>query len=98
AGRAARPRPGGMAARCAGDGGGTAAAHAWCVRAGAADPWAGPRMSDRLLAGVELGGTKCVCTLASAGGEIVAQEMVPTAVDADETLGRIEAILAGWKA
>lgn len=55
-------------------------------------------MSGPLLAGVELGGTKCICTLASAAGDIVAQETVPTGADADETLGAIAAILARWKA
>ncbi len=51
----------------------------------------------QLLAGVELGGTKCICTLASPDGEIVAQETIPTS-SPEETLGRIEAALAGWKA
>jgi fructokinase len=55
-------------------------------------------MSERLLAGVELGGTKCICTLASAEGEIAAQEIVPTGSDPEETLGRIAALLARWKA
>ncbi|MDB5692428.1 MAG: hypothetical protein JWO81_1491 [Alphaproteobacteria bacterium] len=50
-----------------------------------------------LLAGVELGGTKCICTLASSPDEIVAQEIVPTGA-AEETLARIEAILARWRA
>jgi fructokinase len=50
-----------------------------------------------MLAGVELGGTKCICTLASADGEIVAQEAVPT-TGPEETLGRIDAVLARWKA
>lgn len=49
-----------------------------------------------LLAGVELGGTKCICTLASTDGEIIAQEIVPT-TSPDETLGRIEAVLARWE-
>jgi fructokinase len=53
-------------------------------------------MSAPLLAGVELGGTKCICTLASADGAIAAQESVPTG-EAEETLGRIEAILARWQ-
>ena len=53
-------------------------------------------MSSGLLAGVELGGTKCICTLASVDGEIVAQETVPT-TSPEETLGRIEAVLARWK-
>jgi len=54
-------------------------------------------VSGGLLAGVELGGTKCICTLATAEGEIIAQEMAPT-TGPEETLGRIEAILARWKA
>jgi fructokinase len=48
-----------------------------------------------LVAGVELGGTKCVCTLASGSEEIAARETLPTTTP-EETLGRIEAILAGW--
>lgn len=51
-----------------------------------------------MLAGVELGGTKCICTLASAAGEIVAQETVPTGADAEATLARIKAILSSWHA
>ena len=51
---------------------------------------------ETLLAGVELGGTKCICTLATSAGEIVAQETMPT-TDPEETLGRIEAVLAGWQ-
>lgn len=47
------------------------------------------------LAGVELGGTKCICTLAFGPDAIVAQETVPT-TDPAETLGRIEAILESW--
>lgn len=53
-------------------------------------------MSGALFAGVELGGTKCICTLASSAGEIVTQETVPT-TSPDETLGRIEAVLTRWK-
>ena len=48
-----------------------------------------------LVAGVELGGTKCVCTLASGPGDVRARQVVPTA-GAEETLGAIERILAGW--
>ena len=55
-------------------------------------------MSDALLAGVELGGTKCICTLAATDGEIVAQEVVPTGGIPDEALGSIAAILARWRA
>ncbi|HEY0413047.1 MAG TPA: ROK family protein [Allosphingosinicella sp.] len=46
-------------------------------------------------AGVELGGSKCVCTLASGPDDIAAREIVPTTTP-DETLGRIEAVLGGW--
>jgi fructokinase len=48
-----------------------------------------------VIAGVELGGTKCVCTLALPTGEILAQEMVPT-TGAEETLGALEQILSRW--
>lgn len=54
-------------------------------------------MSGPHLAGVELGGTKCICTLASAEGEIVAQEIVPTGAEPDETLARLAGIVADWK-
>jgi fructokinase len=54
-------------------------------------------MSAPLLAGVELGGTKCICTLASPAGEILAQEIVPTGEDAEAVLGRISAVLARWR-
>jgi fructokinase len=52
-------------------------------------------MADRVLAGVELGGTKCVCVLATSDGEILAQERVETAMP-DETLPRIKAVLRHW--
>lgn len=52
-------------------------------------------MIDRLYAGVELGGTKCVCTLASGPADVVEQHRVAT-TDPDETLGAIERLLAGW--
>lgn len=52
-------------------------------------------MAEAMLAGVELGGTKCVCVLATPGGEILAQERVDT--EAPEiTVPRIRAILHGW--
>jgi fructokinase len=47
------------------------------------------------FAGVELGGTKCVCTLAYSPDEIVRQVVVPTTVPA-ETLGAIERLLREW--
>ncbi|MGQ0559758.1 MAG: ROK family protein [Sphingosinicella sp.] len=47
-------------------------------------------------AGVELGGTKCVAILARDAGDVLARETIPT-TSPDETLGRIERILLGWK-
>lgn len=52
-------------------------------------------MTDLPFAGVELGGTKCVCTLAHSPEEIVRQETIPTTVP-DETLGAIETLLNDW--
>ncbi len=52
-------------------------------------------MAETMLAGVELGGTKCVCVLATPEGEIAAQERVDT--EAPEiTVPRIRAILRDW--
>lgn len=48
-----------------------------------------------LLAGVELGGTKCVCTLARGPGDIVDQRSIPTTVPS-ETLPAIVAVLDRW--
>lgn len=48
-----------------------------------------------VVAGVELGGTKCICVLGTADGEIRAQVEVPT-TQPEETLGRIEAVSSGW--
>ncbi|HEV2866929.1 MAG TPA: ROK family protein, partial [Allosphingosinicella sp.] len=53
----------------------------------------GPEDS-RILAGVELGGTKCVCILAR-GRDIVARTTVPTR-SPGETLGEVTAILGRW--
>ena len=47
-------------------------------------------------AGVELGGTKCVATLARSADDVLAREVVPTALP-DETLDRLERILLDWK-
>lgn len=52
-------------------------------------------MANSVLAGVELGGTKCVCVLATADGEILAQERVETAAPR-VTLPQIKAILRNW--
>ena len=46
-------------------------------------------------AGVELGGTKCLCVLGHPSGTILEEQVVPTTAP-DETLGRIEQILSGW--
>ncbi|QIK79929.1 ROK family protein [Sphingomonas piscis] len=49
-----------------------------------------------MIAGVELGGTKCICSLADASGDVRAQETVAT-TSPDETLAAIERILIGWQ-
>ncbi len=48
-----------------------------------------------LIAGVELGGTKCVCILGSGPGAVEAEVRLPT-TRPDETLAAIEAVLDGW--
>ena len=55
-----------------------------------------PQTGGRLLAGVELGGTKCVCILGTGPDDIRAQERLLTA-DPESTLGRIEALLEQWQ-
>jgi fructokinase len=55
----------------------------------------GNSVSGLPFAGVELGGTKCVCTLAHSPDEILRQEMIPT-TSPDETLGTIEMLLLDW--
>jgi fructokinase len=47
------------------------------------------------FAGIELGGTKCVCTLATSAEDVLDRRVVPTNAP-EETLGAIEAILAEW--
>ncbi|HEX8580342.1 MAG TPA: ROK family protein [Allosphingosinicella sp.] len=49
-----------------------------------------------LLAGVELGGTKCICILGRGPGEVDAQVVIPTRQPA-ETLSAIRAVLEGWR-
>src|SRR3954471_5875744 len=49
----------------------------------------------RLFAGVELGGTKCVCLLATGPGDVRACETVPTTTPA-ETLGALRERLEAW--
>jgi fructokinase len=54
-------------------------------------------MSDApLIAGVELGGTKCVCVLARGPDHVVAEVRLPTTTP-DETLSAIESVLDGWR-
>ncbi|MCW3836511.1 ROK family protein [Sphingomonas canadensis] len=48
-----------------------------------------------LVAGVELGGTKCVALLASGPDSLRARETIPT-TDPAATLAAIEAVLDGW--
>ncbi|WP_298689987.1 ROK family protein [uncultured Sphingomonas sp.] len=52
-------------------------------------------MSGPVYAGVELGGTKCVCTLATGPNDILEQHRIATTTP-DETLGAIERHLEGW--
>jgi fructokinase len=47
-------------------------------------------------AGIELGGTKCICILGSGPKEILAREQLPTG-DPDTTLARVAEILARWQ-
>jgi len=56
----------------------------------------GNRAREPLLAGVELGGTKCVCILGTGPGDIRDQVSIPTG-ERDSTLARINAVLDGWK-
>lgn len=51
---------------------------------------------DPLLAGVELGGTKCICVLGTGPHDIRAQIELPTH-DPPGTLAAIEAVLEGWR-
>jgi fructokinase len=51
--------------------------------------------SSNLYAGVELGGTKCIAILARNPNDILARESVSTTTP-DETLGRVEKVLAEW--
>jgi fructokinase len=52
--------------------------------------------STKLLAGVELGGTKCVCILGHGPADIRAQERMPTG-NPEATLAQIEAVLESWR-
>lgn len=52
--------------------------------------------STNLLAGVELGGTKCICILGTGPHDIRERVQVPTG-EPSQTLGEVEAILEGWR-
>ncbi|RYG15729.1 MAG: ROK family protein [Caulobacteraceae bacterium] len=49
-----------------------------------------------MIAGVELGGTKCVCVLASGPDDVRDEVRLPTTTP-DETLGAIRAVLESWR-
>ena len=51
--------------------------------------------SAPLIAGLELGGTKCVALLATGPGDVREQVTVPT-TDPESTLSALEAVLGGW--
>jgi fructokinase len=48
-----------------------------------------------MLAGIELGGTKCVCILGRSPEDVLAQVRVPT-TDPETTFREVDAVLAGW--
>jgi fructokinase len=50
----------------------------------------------RLLGGVELGGTKCVCLIGTGPDDVREQIAIPTSGNANETLIQIETILSNW--
>ncbi len=52
--------------------------------------------ASKLLAGVELGGTKCVCILGTGPEDVRALERLPTG-EREETLRQIEAVLERWR-
>lgn len=49
-----------------------------------------------LIAGIELGGTKCICILGRSPDDILAEERIAT-TDPDTTLSSVEAVLTGWQ-
>jgi fructokinase len=52
-------------------------------------------MSTPLIAGIELGGTKCICVLGSGPDDIRDEARIPTTTP-QETLAAIEAVLGRW--
>lgn len=55
----------------------------------------GPKR-PRLIAGIELGGTKCIASLGDADGRLVDQAVVATS-DPETTLAALEAVLDRWR-
>src|SRR3546814_6444203 len=53
------------------------------------------RGEARLFAGIELGGTKCICTLAAGPDDVRDQQTIATTVPS-ETMPAIMAVLEGW--
>ena len=53
------------------------------------------RVTDPLVAGVELGGTKVICVLASGPDDVRDRVTIPT-IAPDETLGAVEQVLRRW--
>jgi fructokinase len=52
--------------------------------------------NSKLLAGVELGGTKCVCILGTGPDDVRAVERLPTG-EREETLRQIETVMDRWR-
>lgn len=52
--------------------------------------------TSQLLAGVELGGTKCVCILGTGPEDVKSMERLPTG-ERERTLSQIEAVLEKWR-
>ena len=52
-------------------------------------------MRPKILAGVEMGGTKCVCILGTGPSDIRGQEIIPTG-EPEATLGAISEVLDCW--
>jgi len=59
-------------------------------------PLADVAQANKLLAGVELGGTKCVCILGTGPDDVRAVERLPTG-EREETMRQIEAVLDRWR-
>ncbi len=71
----------------------------WSLVPGPDDDCGAVRMTDVELpfVGVEMGGTKCVCLLATGPGDIREEVRIPTTTPA-ETLAAIDAVLVRWQA